>query len=283
MALPDFVIIGAMKCGTSTLQAQLAAQPGVFMSTPKEPNFFSDDDIYARGMGWYESLFDAAPPGALKGEASTHYAKAPTYPRCLDRLAAALPRARFVYMIRDPYERLVSHYIHEWTMGVMPEPLEEAVERRPELVAYSRYAMQIAPYVDRFGAGRVHVVRLEAMERDPQRVLSEVGRFLGMDVEPVWREDRAAANVSAERIRRLPLHRLLVSNPVADAVRRAFVPKALREAVKRRLRIDDRPRLSAAARARLAPVFDADAIELARLFPDLAPAPAPTAAPAPAP
>ena len=61
MALPDFFIIGAMKCGTSTLQAQLARQDGVFMTTPKEPNFFSDDDIFAKGRAWYEGLFADAP------------------------------------------------------------------------------------------------------------------------------------------------------------------------------------------------------------------------------
>ena len=49
---PEFLIIGAMKSGTTTLQVQLASQPGIFMTTPKEPNFFSDDDVFARGMAW---------------------------------------------------------------------------------------------------------------------------------------------------------------------------------------------------------------------------------------
>jgi hypothetical protein len=265
VALPDFIVIGAMKCGTTTLQAQLAAQPGVFMSTPKEPNFFGDDATYARGQGWYEGLFAAAPPGALKGEASTHYTKLPTYPHCVERIAAMLPDVRLIYMIRDPFERLVSHYMHEWTTGVMTEPLAEALERHPELVAYSRYGMQIEPYVARFGAGRILVIDLAEMERAPQATLSAVGRFLGLAAEPVWQEDRAATNVSAERLRRLPLHKLLVANPVADALRRAFVPRSLREAVKRRLRMDTRPTLPPAARAALTPVFEADRALLRRL------------------
>ena len=57
---PDFIVVGAMKSATTTLHEQLARQPGVFMSRPKEPNFFSDDAIYARGWGWYSSLFRAA-------------------------------------------------------------------------------------------------------------------------------------------------------------------------------------------------------------------------------
>ena len=78
MGLPDFLIIGAMKCGTSTLQAQLARQPGVFMSTPKEPNYFSDDEVHAQGQARYEGLFSGAAEGDLTGEASTHYTKLPT-------------------------------------------------------------------------------------------------------------------------------------------------------------------------------------------------------------
>ena len=60
--LPDFIVMGAMKCATSTLHEQLAAQPGFFMSKPKEPNFFSDDEIYARGLDWYRSLFAGSGP-----------------------------------------------------------------------------------------------------------------------------------------------------------------------------------------------------------------------------
>ena len=128
MAYPDFVIIGAMKCGTSSLHAQLAAQDGFFMSEPKEPNFFSDDDVFAKGAGWYQGLF-AGGEGALKGESSTHYTKQPTYPACFERLSAALPGARFIYVMRDPLDRLVSHYIHEWTMGNVKGTLSEEIGR----------------------------------------------------------------------------------------------------------------------------------------------------------
>ena len=58
---PDFIVIGAMKSATTTLHEQLARQPGFAMSRLKEPNFFSDDDMYARGWGWYSSLFRAVP------------------------------------------------------------------------------------------------------------------------------------------------------------------------------------------------------------------------------
>jgi hypothetical protein len=62
MGLPDFLIVGAMKSGTTTLAAQIGAQKGLFITTPKEPNFFSDDPVYAQGLDWYRSLFEPARP-----------------------------------------------------------------------------------------------------------------------------------------------------------------------------------------------------------------------------
>lgn len=267
MALPDFLIIGAMKCGTSTLQAQLALHPGVFMTTPKEPNFFSDDAVYARGLAWYESLFAGAAPDELKGEASTHYTKLPTYPDCIDRLSAALPAPKLIYMIRNPVERTVSHYIHEWTMGTMSGDLAAAFEHHPELVAYSRYAMQIAPYVARFGTERILLVSLETLQGNPQAELTRISAFLGLFSPPVWQEERARVNASAERIRRFPFQELLVDHPVAATLRRTVVPQILRDTVKRRLQMRERPQLPASLKDRLEAEFTGDCARLRELFP----------------
>jgi hypothetical protein len=101
MSRPDFLIIGAMKSGTSTLAAQLSEQAGIFMTTPKEPNFFSDDDVYAQGLIGTRPC-STPRPGDLKGEASTHYTKLPTYPETVARARRA-GGPRLVYMIRNPW------------------------------------------------------------------------------------------------------------------------------------------------------------------------------------
>lgn len=267
MAQPDFLIIGAMKCGTSTLQAQLAAQPGIFMTTPKEPNFFSDDSIYAQGVDWYESLYAEAEPEDLKGEASTHYTKLPTYPDCLDRLAAAVPAPKLIYMIRNPVERTVSHYIHEWTMGRMSGDIEAIFEANPELVAYSCYAMQIAPYVQTFGVERILLISLENLQQNPQAELTRAGEFLGLKARPVWQEEQARMNASAERIKRFPLYGLLVENSVAAALRRTLLPQRLRDAIKGRLQMRNRPDLPEARIRQLEEIFAKDYAELTDMFP----------------
>lgn len=258
MTLPDFVIIGAMKCGTSTLHAQLAAQPQFFMSEPKEPNFFSNDEIYAKGERWYRGLFADAPEGAIRGESSTHYTKLPTYPQTIDRLAALIPDAKFIYVMRDPVDRLVSHYIHEWTQGVIACPLDEAIEKYPELVDYSRYAFQLAPFVQRFGRARILPVIFETMTAEPDAELKRIARFLGATGAVEWRADQGAQNVSAERLRRFPGYRLLVDNPAATFLRRSLVPQAVRDRVKSRLQMQERPSLSEARRGALTEIFEAD-------------------------
>ena len=269
MSLPDYAIVGAMKCGTSTLAAQLGAQRGVFMTTPKEPNYFSDAAIFARGPDWYASLFQSSAPGDLKGEASTHYTKLPTYPGTVPRLLDAAPDVKVIYLIRDPLQRLVSHYIHEWTMGVVArtESLDAALVRLPELVEYGRYAMQIEPWLTALGPARVCIETLEALKTDPQAVLSRVGAFLGRD-DLVWQDELEQQNASAERVRRSSLDRLLIDNPVSARVRRTLVPQSLRDRIKTRRRLAERPHLSPPDRLRLEAVFARDRDRLHSLFPN---------------
>ena len=267
MALPDFVIIGAMKCATSTLAAQLAAQPGIFVTDPKEPNFFSDDTVFARGRDWYEGLFAAAPPGALKGEASTHYTKLPTHPQACPRMAALLEAPRLVYVIRDPLERLVSHYLHGVSLGEIRGGLDSALARHPELVEYGRYAMQLAPWLERYGAERICLSSLERIEADPEGELARIARFIGHDGPVAWAGEHARENASAERVRRFPGYALLVESRTGTALRRALVPSGLRRAIRARLSMRERPALAEAERARLIEVFTADRAELARLLP----------------
>lgn len=264
MSLPDFAIIGAMKSATSTLQEQLAGQPGIFMCTPKEPNFFSDSDQYAKGMEWYSSLFAEAPQGSLMGEASTHYTKLPTYPAVVQRLKTYLPRARFVYVMRHPVDRLVSHYIHEWSTGVYRCSIEKAIDRYPELVAYGCYAMQLKPYFETFGRDAVLPVFFDRLLNEPQSELERICRFIGYQGKPAWIHDLKPDNVSSERIRRFPGYDLLIEFGPAVWLRRNFIPQSLRDAVKARLRMQKRPILGGDTRIRLEAEFDRDLAQLGR-------------------
>lgn len=268
MSPPDYVILGAMKCGTTTLAAQLGAQPGLFMTDPKEPQYFSDDAVFARGPDWYASLFAAAAPGDLRGEASTHYAKLPDRPDAAPRLQAAAPDARLIYLVRDPVARAVSHYVHEWSRGVIGrrEGFEAALARLPEMVDYGRYAMQLAPWIERFGTARVHVDTLEAMRADPQAVLARVGAFLGRE-GLAWRDDLGRENAGAARMRRGRLDAVVLHSAPAAWLRRAVVPQALRDRVKARRRLPRPPEIPAHVRARMEAAFAEDRARLHAMLP----------------
>ena len=176
---PDFIVLGAMKSATTTLHEQLACQPGVFMSRPKEPNYFSDDQIHARGWRWYSSLFRAAEPGDLRGESSTHYTKLPSYPRTVDRMVRDLPQVKLIYVMRHPIDRLISQYVHEITCGRIRVPLSEAIYRHPELVDYSRYTMQLRPFLEAYGIRNILPVFFPRLVKHSQDELERIGRFLG--------------------------------------------------------------------------------------------------------
>lgn len=255
-----------MKCATSTLHDQLARQPGIFMSTPKEPNFFSDDDQWARGPEWYASLFEGASGSDLRGESSTHYTKLPTHPDSVERAYGMIPDARLVYVMRDPVQRLVSQYIHEWSMRNISEPIDEAVRTRPELLAYSRYAMQLRPWIDRFGADRVLPVFFERLTADPQREFERVCAHIGYQGTPEWQSDAQAKNVSAQRTRRSPVRDRILAVGVFKTFRRTLLPESVREKIKSRWRMEERPQLSEAARALVIDQLDPDMGELGRML-----------------
>lgn len=263
----DYIVLGAMKCGTTTLAAQLGAQHGIFMAEPKEPCYFSDDAVFARGPGWYAGLFAGAAPGDIRGEASTHYTKRPDLPRAPERMKAALPEVRLVYMIRDPMARIVSHYIHEWSQRVLTEPLADALETHAPLVDYGLYGWQIAPYVEAYGREAILLTSLERMQADREGELARVAAHIGHDGPVAWAGESEAENVSAARSRKLPLHGLLVDSAAATALRRALVPKALRTWVRTARQRKDRPEIPAGRVAGLQARFAEDRDVLAAFFP----------------
>ncbi|PYC46421.1 hypothetical protein DI396_15600 [Litorivita pollutaquae] len=105
----DFFIIGAAKAGTTSLHARLQAHPDLFLTEPKEPEFFARDDRYEAGIDSYAALFTDAKPGQLRGDASTLYSLAPLFPKTAERIKTHCPEAKFIYMLREPVNRAVDH------------------------------------------------------------------------------------------------------------------------------------------------------------------------------
>lgn len=259
---PDFIIVGAMKCMTSTLHEQLAAQPGIFMTTPKEPYYFSNDEVFAQGEAWYRDLFSAANSGDLCGESSTHYTKLPTYPQTVERMHAAFPDLKLIYVMRHPIDRLVSQYVHEWSVRRIDCPIDAAVDKLPEMVDYSRYAYQLEPYLSTYGPDRILPVFLERLQAAPQAELERIGQFLGAADRLVWVDDRSRQNASQERMRSSWLRDAIAYAPGVSWLRRTFVPRSIRNRIKQLWKLSAKPTLSRGVEERLRGIFDADLQQL---------------------
>jgi hypothetical protein len=256
--LPSFVIIGAMKSATSTLYEQLLRQPGIFLPELKEPNFFSDEAQYARGLDWYAGLFEDAQASDILGEASTHYTKLPKYPKTVARMRSCLAKPRLIYVMRDPIERLISQYIHQWSEGEIHCELDEAVTLHQELIAYSCYARQLEPFIEVFGKEAILPVFFDRLTEDPQGELDRVCSFIGYAAKARWDADLSRGNVSAERMRKFPLYDVLVEHPLAAKLRQTLVPKAARTKIRQFFSMRRRPSLSEAARNKVEKVLDDD-------------------------
>ena len=258
--LPSFFIIGAMKSATSTLHSQLAVQLGIFMSTPKEPNFFSDDAIYKRGLGWYRGLFNEAADNAICGESSTHYAKLPDYPHTIQRLKEAIPNPKLIYVMRHPVDRLISHYIHQWSEGVISCDINQAIDHYPELTNYSCYGKQLTPYIEMFGNEALMPVFFHELKLSPQGSLEAIGEFIGVP-DPAslrWRWEIGQDNVSKNRIRQFRGYELVVNSRLMEWIRRTFVPQVIRDGIKGYLTMGQRPQLSDSQLAKVTDIFDRD-------------------------
>ncbi|WP_420455803.1 sulfotransferase family protein [Rubrivirga sp.] len=259
-ALPTFLIIGAMKCGTTSLHYYLSLHPEIGMSAEKELAFFVAKRNWHRGERWYRRQFD--PAYGVRGEASPHYTCFSQFPDVPERMHALVPEARLIYLVRDPVDRLVSHYCHAVSMGREDRPLAEAV-REPDsaYLARSQYHCQIARYLPYYGRDQILVVDQDDLLRRRRATLGEVFAFVGADPD-VWdprfewerhRTDRkrvktalgerVAASWPMRAIGRLPnRYRWPIEDavywPVSRPVERPVVSPGLRAEIARRLEAD---------------------------------------------
>lgn len=261
--LPDFVIIGAMKCGTSTLHEQLSRRPGLCMSRPKEPNFFSDDAEWSKGLDAYRALFAQAKPEQRCGESSTHYTKLPTYPNCVARMHDHVPDVKLIYLMRDPMARIASQYLHEWSMREVRGSFGSAVKNHERFAAYSCYARQLEPYVKRWGRDRILLLATERMRAHPDEVLAEVCAFIGDPSETPARWDTSigAQNVSTERMRKSAARDAVLGLPLISSLKRA-APAWVKNGVKRLWQKRKRPVLPLAVAAEVRARVDKDLAQI---------------------
>jgi hypothetical protein len=196
--LPDFLVIGAQKAGTTALYAYLRWHPGITGPSWKEVSFF--DRHWWRGERWYRGQFPMRVQGRLVGEASPSYLFHPLAP---ERVRTLLPDVKLIALLRDPVARAYSHYQHEVALGREPLSFADAIQAEEErmrgeverltadprafsrawwdhtYVARGRYAEQLERWLAVFGRDRLLVVRTEDLGENPAETYASVLEFLG--------------------------------------------------------------------------------------------------------
>lgn len=192
----DFMIIGAQKCATTTLFRILTRHPDIVGARVKEPHFFSTSSDWRQELPRYESLFDEQ-PGALYCEASTSYT---FYPHrnleIWEDLFAYNPALRFIYLVRDPVERIVSSYMHNIARGFTDLRIEDLVLSHSLLLDATRYYTQINPYIQRFGRDRVLIIDFQDFMNRRRDTLRTVAHFLDIDMAGLGDFEGVHANKS---------------------------------------------------------------------------------------
>ena len=267
--VPNFLVIGAMKAGTTSLHQYLKAHPQVFMSTPKELNFFVEGMNWELGIEWYRSKFAGARDAVAVGESCPQYTKAIEYPGVPARIAATIPDVRLVYLVRDPIERIRSAYLHRRSNGKESRSIERALAEDERYVDTSRYAAQLDPYLELFPEEQLLVVLSEELRDDRETALGRVLKFVGVDEGLVPHNLDADFHTTEGKRERPPSINAALQAPRAKRMGQ-LVPVAVKERAHRwlsRRPLDTDVRVPEPLRARLADELAEDVARLRRFLP----------------
>lgn len=241
------------------------------MCEPKEPEYFSRDDVFAMGDSYYRGLFSSAPSDAILGEASSTYSRWPHTPDVPARIRDAAPGMKFIYIMREPVSRAYSHYAHHMRDGVRMS-FEEAIERDSIYVDCGMYMRQIERYLEHFDRAQFLFLLQDDLRADPRSVVRSMMRFIGAPEADLL----AQGHVHANRISKSDLVRRMIRKRIAafplgskalewtpDWVRDAGFRAASVTPIVRRL--EDRfevPPMAPETRARLRALFERPTREL---------------------
>lgn len=279
---PDFFIIGAAKAGSTALWHALRRHPGVYLPAVKEPSYFA---YKGHSLDWscpgvaqrartvvtdeqaYRQLFCDCPPGSRAGEASVGYLASSIAPR---ELAAAVPGARLVTVLRQPADRAFSHWLFSRQRGFETiADFEEAMAAAPARLAagwrpswdyleHGRYGKHLDLWLRHFDTGQLLILLYEDWLSRPQETLRQVCRHIG--VEP--REDLPVTRENTTHALRWPVvQRWMSADTPLRRMAHRILPARVRDAVSNAvLFVNSRskPRLDPAIRARLLEVYAAD-------------------------
>src|SRR5215469_8165591 len=161
--LPNLIIVGGLKCGTTSIHHYLGLHPEIQMSKPKELNFFDD-------------RFE------VRGESSPHYTNLPRFDGAAERIKQNCPDAKLLYMVRDPIKRILSHWVHATGAGYETRDMVQVLsDPDNSYTNRSRYWMQLQPYLEHFDRAQIEVITQEELQADRDGTMRKAFAYAGVD------------------------------------------------------------------------------------------------------
>ena len=286
MVLPNFLIIGAVKAGTTSIAQYLAQHPQLFMSPVKEPFFFSFENqklnfsgpgdgqalrLCVTSLECYEQLFETVRDEIAIGEASTSYLYTPNAARAIHKY---IPKVKLIAILRNPVDTAYSSFLHQIREGFEPEhdfqkALEQEVRRIQEnwlyFWAYRQngfYYKNIKTYYNLFSREQIGVFLYSDFKQDPQQFMKHLFNFL--DIDPSFQPDCStqfnASGIPRNRI----LYNLATQSHIAKKLLRIITPKRIRQQFRQAsLR---KPKLKHDVRQKLMTEYRQDILQLQNLI-----------------
>jgi len=272
MPLPDFIIAGAQKSGTTTLHKTLAVHPQIhFPKTPQEIHFFDDENNYSKGMVWYEQLFSSAGRNQIVGQTSPMYTY---YPMAVTRIQSQLPRVKILIILRNPIDRAYSHYWHSLRYGYEHLDFAAALNMENKRLSVSKFSQRHHSYVDRgmysnqinrfhdaFGERNVLILTQDALKLQFRTTLKKCCDFLCVD-------NGFYNNFTLERVHNSSkIPRFTILQRARPVFERLNLPLAAKGIDKINLRECRYPPMSDLVRKRLQSVFAEESASLLSMLP----------------
>jgi hypothetical protein len=241
--LPNLIIIGGLKCGTTSIHHYLGLHPEVQMSKPKELNFFVSELNWDLGMDWYKSRFDER--FAVRGESSPHYTNLPRFQGVAERISEHCPHAKLIYMVRDPIKRVLSHWVHATGAGYERGDIDEVLARPDSAYVHrSLYWMQLQPFLQHFDREQIEVISAEELQSEREATMRKAFLFAGVD-EGFHHEqfDREWEKSSAKQGDKYQVMERLIKLPGLRSFDRNFdrLPESLRWLVEKVVHDPEKP------------------------------------------
>ena len=276
---PNFFIVGAPRAGTTSLYEYLKNIVGIYMSPVKEPQYFSVNLVPEnhpirpiRDKKKYLELFEKVTDEKIIGEASAGYLSDPEAPKLIHEIA---PHARIIISLRDPVERLFSHYLHRMRLGllnasfkdVLKIELKEGIARtnRPLDLAFGLYFDSLKTYMNIFESEQIKLLIFEEWTKNPKNTVEEILKFLGLNYSLDGFESET---YNAFRAVRGSVAQFFLTNKGVGTVAKSLMPRSVRTFLRNNILLKggSKPTMDAESRMTLVRFYHDDVLKLQTLL-----------------